>query len=421
MISIVSSVFENLILFVFVSNGIRQEKRLKSIIALIVNIVLLSVMNLCNMYTCIKICIFVAATTFIYAKVLNTKNRIVFIKSFIFLLVITLCDVFTLAFFEFISQNDVKTQMEKYVELEWILVGTSKLVCFIILAIFNDRFKFRKEKNYIVTYLPLLTNLLIIFFVGNRILITKETRGSIWGMIITIMIFISSFISIYLIEWYLDVKDIERRNQLLVIQMESQYKFYQAKKEEMQNISSIKHDLKNHLLILETDSTKNQKEYLNNLLARVENYGIKCNTGDEIIDVLLTEKIKIAENMKINISVMVDVKNLNFIDSIEKVTIFGNILDNAIEACQKDKVVERYIYLSGKLIEEFYVLSCKNSYDSTTLKEKEGRLISSKVDRKKHGIGMENVKQAVKKYDGEVIITYDEKEFSVKIIIPISQ
>lgn len=419
MISVISSIYENLILYFFVSGGTKIGKKWTGLAALLSNIALLSVMNLSHIPVYLKISIFLITVTVMYAKILDRKISVVFFKSVIFLLVITLCDVFVLASFELISHTEVSAQMEKNTELKWILVGCSKLLCFIILSVFNDRFKFGKEKIYTAVYIPFITSWLTVFILGNMVLDAGKTGENFLIVTVTIMAFISSYVSMYLTKGYLEVKEIEKNNQLSVIQIENQYKYYMAKREELQNLQSLKHDLKNHLLVLESDSTK--KEYLEGLLSRIEAYGINYNTGDEIIDVLLMEKTKAAEREKISVHIMVDAKALEFVDTIEKVTIFGNLLDNAIEACQKERGQEKYIRMNGKIIENFYMLICKNSYDIATVKEKNGKLISSKPDKKSHGIGMENIKRAVKKYNGEVIIVPDNKEFVIKIIIPIDK
>ena len=418
MINIVSSIYENLILFTYLFHD--KDKKQHGFPALLINIILLSLMNIIDISTYIKVPVYLAITTLLYSKIIDEKIGTLLFKELIYLMLLAACDVFTLSLFEVVSQTDVEIQMQLHTEIVWILVGFSKLLCFIILSVFSRRFQFHKRKIYIAVYVPLFSNLMMVFILGNEILIMGEGHRSILTMGITIVTFLSSFVSLFLTDQYLERRDIESETQLSLLQMESQYKYYKAKKEELNNLQSIRHDLKNHLLILESESSERQTKYLESLISRIDSYHIKYNTGNETIDVILMEKVKVAENQGIDISILLEAKELNSIEAIDNVIIFGNLLDNAIEACQREQVYRKYIRLSGKAVENFYVLVCKNSYDINSLKENAGHFSTSKINNKHHGFGLRNVERTVKKYNGELVITNDETEFCIKIIFPLA-
>ena len=105
---------------------------------------------------------------------------------------------------------------------------------------------------------------------------------------------------------------------------------------------------------------------------------------------------------------------------IDVCSIFSNILDNAIEACNKIKNDEKYIKIRGTFVKSYYVIRCENS-KVNKIKIKNNRIISSKKDKFIHGIGLKSVKSSLKKYDGELEIEDFEDKFLVQIYIPIDK
>ena len=92
--------------------------------------------------------------------------------------------------------------------------------------------------------------------------------------------------------------------------------------------------------------------------------------------------------------------------------ILGNLIDNAIEAEQKEE--EPYIEISIKQEKVFLIISIRNK---CTKMEKLDISKTSKRDSQFHGIGLKSVKKLVKKYDGEISLDLKNQEFVVNILI----
>lgn len=89
--------------------------------------------------------------------------------------------------------------------------------------------------------------------------------------------------------------------------------------------------------------------------------------------------------------------------------IFGNALDNAIEACDRVENEERQIYVY--MMYSPQELTCRIS---NTAKKPEHEIIkTSKSDKLNHGFGLENIKKTVEKYNGVVNIEQDEEKFTL--------
>ena len=99
--------------------------------------------------------------------------------------------------------------------------------------------------------------------------------------------------------------------------------------------------------------------------------------------------------------------------------IVNNLLQNALEACEKMNTGERYITLSGKQKRKFFLIEVRNSFDGEIKFDSNTNLpVSDKEkDISLHGIGLSNVKREVEKYMGDLDIKVKKNEFSVTILL----
>lgn len=104
---------------------------------------------------------------------------------------------------------------------------------------------------------------------------------------------------------------------------------------------------------------------------------------------------------------------LPFTDS-ESCSLFGNLLDNAIEACEQIKGEERRVNLYLKYQGEMLFIDISNNIDKPPV-NKNGKWQTTKKDKKIHGYGLKSVEEIVKKYDGEIAYQIEEKVFNVHL------
>ena len=97
--------------------------------------------------------------------------------------------------------------------------------------------------------------------------------------------------------------------------------------------------------------------------------------------------------------------------------IFGNLLENALEACRKLPQEQRYITLECTYIKEMLQICIKNSCPPEQRKSSSGRYLTTKKGNGYHGIGLVSVKQALADYDGELIIKDGGEEFQVSVVL----
>ena len=96
--------------------------------------------------------------------------------------------------------------------------------------------------------------------------------------------------------------------------------------------------------------------------------------------------------------------------------IIGNLLDNSIEAVKEIKS-KKIIDIILKYEHKRSYINVKNAYEGQRIKNKEGKFVSSKSDKRSHGVGLKSIKRIVEKNEGVLIINTDNNIFDVTVII----
>lgn len=113
---------------------------------------------------------------------------------------------------------------------------------------------------------------------------------------------------------------------------------------------------------------------------------------------------------------MVDFHGIGFIEPLDLSTIFGNGLDNAMEADGKLPEGQRAILLKAGRVQDFVSIRIENP---CVPEEGTGNRRTSKADRFLHGFGILNMKKAAEKYGGQLVAKQEKEKFVLKILIPI--
>ena len=100
---------------------------------------------------------------------------------------------------------------------------------------------------------------------------------------------------------------------------------------------------------------------------------------------------------------------------MELCTIFSNIIQNAVEELKRQEKKEKYIKVIVKQGRHFVSVKVANSSDYMWNEKNETR----KKDKRNHGFGLENVKEAIGRNGGEISFLADGKEVSVEVILPL--
>lgn len=208
----------------------------------------------------------------------------------------------------------------------------------------------------------------------------------------------------------------ERDEQLLQVKVKALEEKYQ----EMLKSRKIVHDMKNHLLALkkytQEQDWKGLEEYLNELSRDMLDYNYQIWTGNHMLDMILNQKEKEAEKQKTQMQISTEVfTTLPFSDR-EIISLFGNLLDNALEACEQIKEGERWIHIKMKKKNQLLYIEIVNAAKNTGIQTDEN-FVSKKKDGVLHGYGMKNIRDIVEQYNGMFQCKSQEDRFEVVITI----
>jgi signal transduction histidine kinase len=190
-------------------------------------------------------------------------------------------------------------------------------------------------------------------------------------------------------------------------------------------IKKLRHDMLGHLITIDGYLTEHRvdeaKSYIGKLHDEIDftRQGIYSeNVG---VDAIINNRRAKADDLGIETSFNVMIPGSFRIDDMDLCVILGNLLTNAIEACQRiDDRSPKYIHFKMRYKREMILIDIKNAYNAKTINTKKGKFLSSKPSRSKNemGMGLENIDAVIKKYGGVFEMDLTENEFVVKLVIP---
>ena len=146
-------------------------------------------------------------------------------------------------------------------------------------------------------------------------------------------------------------------------------------------------------------------------------YDSMFQTGSRALDVILTEKSISCQESGITINCIADGSALDFMQDSDIYSLFGNLLENAVNAVKRLDCNLRTIDLSVRRHDELLSISARNFYEGTITMEN-GRPVSS-GDPRYHGFGTKSIAAIVAKYDGTISFRAASGTFSVNMLFPL--
>ena len=195
----------------------------------------------------------------------------------------------------------------------------------------------------------------------------------------------------------------------------SQYEF---SRENIEMINRKTHDLKHQLQALAMVSDDERKRQLQETSRAIDFYDAVVKTGNEALDILLTEKSVYCANRQIRLSCMVNTKQLGKIKLVDLYTLLGNALDNAIESVERienpeQKIISLSILDQGNML----YIQLENYYEGT-LDMQGGLPRTRKKDAENHGYGLKSIYSIIHSYGGKIEVRTEEQIFYLEIMIP---
>lgn len=229
--------------------------------------------------------------------------------------------------------------------------------------------------------------------------------------------------NIVMFEWLKFVSEREKRwNQIRLLQErnEERIHIYHEMSTNYEEQKRILHDYNNHVGciqgLLKSRQYEEAEAYAEKLADTIPDNLYSVHVNNPILNVVLNQKCRMAYTKDISLSFYGNDLSDLWLQEQDAVSLLSNLLDNAIEACEKLEG-ERKIWI--KLVREKrqFVLSIRNPVSEPVV-IKDNEIFTSKEDKRKHGIGLKNVQMILDKYEGMGMMRYEKGCFSYTAVIP---
>ena len=198
----------------------------------------------------------------------------------------------------------------------------------------------------------------------------------------------------------------------------NQARQYQISRETMDAINLKVHDIKHQIRQLQDGSVEVDARALASLEDDIRIYDSRVRSENEALDTILTEKRLVCEAEDINLNCIADGHALDFMEPSDLYALFGNALDNAIEAVHGVSDPERRaIRVIVRRMGDMVSIHIENYFEGKR-HFVDGLPTTTKEDASSHGYGTRSMRRTVEKYGGTITMGARGQLFQVNMMIP---
>lgn len=339
------------------------------------------------------------------------------------LLILTLFFIALLFVIDFVSTSvigiilkiDISDIIHDYNLKRIPVLVTSKLVLIFTID-FLYKFSLANKNNKkanIILYVSTIAITIISSLMYYTQLINKENNSD-YLVFVFFVIMLIMIISIYIMVASVMENGEKDKEYILIKQQNDLLNKYISEQEEIflswkESIHNHKHKLIAINQMLDKKQYSDAKEYIDKELDLFKNKAFYVHTGNNTIDVLLSNKMSLAKKYGIVFTTNIAIGDTIKISDVDLSVILGNLLDNAFEAVQNED--EKNIYLKISATDELLKIKVTNTYTKSDL------TTETKKDKMFHGIGIKSIKKIILGYGGEFTLTLNNGTVTAVAII----
>lgn len=197
--------------------------------------------------------------------------------------------------------------------------------------------------------------------------------------------------------------------------------YYQGLQSRQNRLAQLRHDLRNHLGavqgLLAQGETEQAKRYLAELNDSPALHGTKRVCENELVNVVLTAKLEEMQRCGLHPDVAVTLPKQLAVTDLDLCALFGNALDNAIEAAQK--AADKTITVRARADRGMLMLRVQNSFSGTLAVAADGGFASTKQQPQAHGLGLRGMQEIAARYNGTLQTSVTGQQFELIACLPL--
>lgn len=305
-----------------------------------------------------------------------------------------------------------------------IFIKILQVIVFYTLAKRHEKDRNLRKRPAIFLFIAVAVNfsylIMLRLYVESPDLQPQQNHLLVWLAIGALLIMIGIFI-VYELFIREEARNVELAMKLQRTKLETG--FLQEMDKVYSEIRIWRHDYENNLKVLRTMIAEFEIEksinFLDGMNRNLLDNKIMLQTGNLALDAIVSAKLSLAKSHGIEIDIKVAYPKNNYIGDNDLCAIFGNLIDNAIEACLRirNDTVRRFIDIVIETKKKNLCLIISNSYDNE-IRQKNGHFLTSKKEAN-HGIGIKHVDAIISRYNGNIERVQNNGIFETKIILPI--
>lgn len=321
------------------------------------------------------------------------------------------------------------SRVSRYVSLDLIHMGIPRCILILILVIIYYYFYRLLDSSIFLDYLcenRLYCWVICIYSFCGTICFYRVYRFDYTAQLIQYWLFylVCAFIvgGVFLI--YVMKTKVKERERILNTRNDMMEANYQGLEKAYSENQMLYHDYKNHMLsvrqLIKEHKSEDALEYIDAYISLTAKVNRRINSGSKILDIIVNSKLGEAKAKNIDFTCEVGYVGDTGITDMDMCALMANLLDNAIEACERIEGERAWICLKIVRRNDMLLIKLGNSIAAADALKRD--FFQSEKDKQKiHGWGMKSVEKVLKKYDGNKEHYIGDKEFEIFINIPIEE
>lgn len=273
-----------------------------------------------------------------------------------------------------------------------------------------------KEITYTLALIPFASVVSCFLLIEiAREIISEDTM--ILCMCVIFSIVVTNYIVFLIVHKYTGMAEKRLEEEMIYQEIAYNDEYYQDVEKYQEQIQDIKHDMKNKLAVLYDGVERGEREFVRDTLAEMlgdirlaEDIIYSANP---ILNSLLKVKVIKAREKEIDITVKAFVPKRMSIDSGDLGVMYGNLIDNAVEACMKVTDGKRFVDVETKYQDGKLLVTIRNSKTA----EVNPDFITTKEDKRKHGRGIRSVRRVAEQYGGNLLLEDEGNTFKASLLL----
>lgn len=254
-------------------------------------------------------------------------------------------------------------------------------------------------------------NVVILGMVFDTVLLTSQYLDS--NTLQNLVYLLLSAVSFGGLLWLVMVLERQSRMEEERMVYELNRKYYHSLTVQNEEVRRLRHDMNNHIQTALGLEGEKQREYLQKLLEQPQLSRRLKYCGDDTVNAVVSSKAAAMEQKEIVFHAGIEIGKTLAMDETDICAIFGNALDNAMEAVEKLPAKEREIRMDVRLGKGMLALKVSNPCGEETLRMNEKGLPFTTKTGALHGLGLASIREAAKKYQGSMEIRNENGIFEL--------